>query len=313
MSLIKYNSKSKIKPFGFRNMGVTCYFNSLIQSLLSCTSFVDVLYNDKKKYMNHPITNLFIQTIDMVNSGNTTGIEEMSPKIWSTMIAVLSKLGKTDMLGISSGQQCSGEAFDCLMYTIDEFKDIQNLFIHRYKTVQRCFDCNEWISEVNSIENIVRVPPDLKYQQLDKFNECIVDQINDCDNEMNKLILRQIDYVDKDRICPLCKTKGEKLQVSCLVMAREIIIVLAKKFSNNLTKINIYTDFPEYMSFNGKNNKKLKYKAVSQIEHAGNLNGGHYWTISKRDDGWYILNDTSVESGEFKPTNNTYMVFYHLV
>ena len=41
MDLTKYNEELCINPVGFVNNGVICYFNSMLQSLLSCTSFIE--------------------------------------------------------------------------------------------------------------------------------------------------------------------------------------------------------------------------------------------------------------------------------
>ena len=94
-------------------------------------------------------------------------------------------------------------------------------------------------------------------------------------------------------------------------MAPEILIVLSKKY-NSKSKLNTFTEFTQFIEFNGTNGA-LKYEAVSQIEHSGGMNGGHYWCVSKRNDGWYYLNDSSYVKKEFSVTNNTYIVFYHIV
>ena len=62
-TLIPYNAGSNLLPFGFRNLGVTCYFNALVQSLLSCTSFMEEIMQDKKKYKTNPVSNTLIEII----------------------------------------------------------------------------------------------------------------------------------------------------------------------------------------------------------------------------------------------------------
>ena len=48
MTKVKDN-KPEICPFGFKNIGYTCYFNSLMQALLSCHSFLDCMSHIKKQ------------------------------------------------------------------------------------------------------------------------------------------------------------------------------------------------------------------------------------------------------------------------
>ena len=129
---------------------------------------------------------------------------------------------------------------------------------------------------------------------------------------MNKFLARQYGYVDKFFKCPKCTRLGEKYRIDHLVMSPEILVVLSKKYVA-YNKLDVYTEFPKTMEFNGKNNIILKYEAVSQIEHIGNLNSGHYWAISRRPDGWSSLNDNQFTKYEFNPTKNTYIVFYHLM
>ena len=128
---------------------------------------------------------------------------------------------------------------------------------------------------------------------------------------MNKFLVKQAGYIDKDFKCPNCKKAGEKYNINCLVMVPEVLVVLSKKYERG-RKLDKYTNFPKKLIFKGKNGRPLIYEAISQIEHSGNLNGGHYWAVSRRNIGWYNLNDNSFNKAEFMPTNNTYIVFYHM-
>ena len=310
-NLIRYNPKFELNPVGFHNKGATCYFNAMIQSLLSCTSFISVIVSDKKKYNENPITKAFI---DIIENSKTkpNSVYMISSNIWDIMMDILSKKNKSNMFMQLSGQQCAREGFHYLLDSIDSLRDIQNLFIHRYNTLIKCFDCDKCVSDVKRVNNLFEVQPELKNEQIDKFKKYHNGDIDPDGNIlMDRFLEKQFGYVDKDFICPKCKMKGEKLTVDCLVMVPEILVVLSKKYSNG-QKLDIYTNFPEYMEFTSNTENRLKYSAVSQIEHAGGLNGGHYWAICKRAGGWYNLNDSSISPGEFKPTNNTYMVFYHL-
>lgn len=311
MELVKYNEKYELPPFGFNNMGATCYFNAMLQSLLSCTSFTEELLNNKKIYEKHPVTKRILEAIILAQSESTNGIESISPKIWKEMVVYLCQKRKVSLNEILVGQQCAREGFHCLMDSLDEFNNIQNIFMHRYKTLVRCFDCDKWVSDVDSMYSIFEVQPDLKNEQLAKFKQ-YDEKSSDEPVKMNEFLSKQTSYVDKDFICPSCKNKGEKYNMHCLVMVPEVLVVLSKKYASG-RKLNVFTNFPSQLVFNGKNNKKLLYNAVSQIEHSGGLNGGHYWAISKRNNGWYTLNDNGVTPAKFAPTNNTYIVFYHLV
>jgi ubiquitin C-terminal hydrolase len=321
MSLINYNIDMEFSPFGFANMGATCYFNAMLQSLLSCTSFTQELLHNKNssKYNKNPITKKLIELIELAISLKVAEsddqkihirglLEQCSQNIWKEMVTFLCKKNKINIRDFLVGQQCAREGFHCLMDTMENFDSIQNIFLHRYKNMIHCLDCHKWVSTVESIYSLFEVQPDLKTEQLDRFKKYDIDQTQD----MNKFLTKQTGYVDKFYICPECKKDGEKYNVNCLVMVPEVLVVLSKKYTAN-RKLDVHTNFPKKLEFSEKGGNNLIYEAVSQIEHTGGLNGGHYWSISRRNNGWYKLNDNRVSKSEFAPTKNTYIVFYHKI
>ena len=405
MNLVKYNSEFGVNPVGFNNNGVICYFNSVLQSLLSCTSFVEKIENNTDTnnpmikflkellYLHTELNKLLSQqkvelqrkvelqqkvelqrkvelqqkvdsqqanlsenadaenadaenaSVENANIGNEDAenvsignpevndkdasddsindvkdkIQNMSILLWKVMVLVNKKKNKDFSF---NGQQCASEGFNHLLGSIDEFSGIKNLFMHRYNTNLYCFDCSKWVSSVNNVSNVFVVNPELYMHQLDEFKQFdtkennIFNELYNIDNlsKLNKYIIKQNSFVDKDYKCPKCNKKGEKYKLNYLVMIPEILVIMSKKYDNNLRKKEVLTEFPETLVFSGNNNNILTYTAVSQIEHSGNLNSGHYWSISKRRDGkWYMLNDSSVSESEFSPTKKTYMVFYHIV
>ena len=331
MSLVPYDIETEFTPFGFNNLGATCYFNAMLQSLLSCTSFTsELLKNEEnKKYNENPVARKLIELIKAALSLKESisdnhqehliklNISNLSPDIWKEMVMFLCKKNGVKIQQFMAGQQCAGEGFHCLLESLDNCNAIQNIFLHRYKFMIYCDDCNKCVSTVDSMNNLFEVQPDLKTEQLEKFKRydkvCLEANSEYNNQEMNMFLAKQSGYVDKFYICPECKKDGEKYKISYLVMVPEVLVILSKKYTSE-RKLHINTEFPKTLEFAGlDSNTKLKYEAVSQIEHSGSLESGHYWAISRRNNGWYKLNDNSVTKSEFNPTENTYIVFYHLV
>jgi ubiquitin C-terminal hydrolase len=326
MSLVVYNNKLELDAFGFNNLGATCYFNAMLQSLLSCTSFAENLLQNKDddEYTKNPVTRKLVELIELAllmksDDPNKQRLEEnntriknllrdFSPEIWKSMVMCLCKKNNINIGEFMVGQQCAREGFHCLMDVMENLEDIQNIFLHRYKNMIHCFDCNKWVSDVESMYSLFEVQANLKTEQLDRFKKYDSIEIQD----MNDFLIKQTGYVDKFYICPECKHGGEKYNINTLVMVPEVLVVLTKKYKTG-SKLDIYTNFPKTLEFDKDGDSTLKYEAVSQIEHIGGMNGGHYWSISRRNGGWYKLDDNSVSESEFLPTKHTYIVFYHLI
>jgi ubiquitin C-terminal hydrolase len=348
-SLIPYNKSSALPPFGFNNLGATCYFNAVLQSLLSCTSFIDELLqkNNRNIYNKNPVAKLIIELIEtaiyyedlqtlkkfdkftesvddvsqkIINKfteslddpsiiativDTKAKLNNYSPQIWHQMVNNLCHVKKIPVQSFMQGQQCAGEGYNYLLESMEELNIIQNLFIHRYKSLIHCFTCDKWVSNVDCIYNIFDVEPNLQSEQIEQFRHYHIQTAN-----MNEFLSKQTGYVDKDYICPECKGSGEKYRMTVLVMVPEILVVMSKKYTVD-QKLDVYTEFPEQMVFKGNNNNMI-YDAVAQIEHSGGKNGGHYWAICKRKNGWFNINDVTVTPSTFQPTKNTYIVFYHL-
>ena len=302
MSLIPYNPSLELYPNGFKNLGATCYFNAVLQAMLSCTSFIDTILKLKTE---DPIIKALSEFIYFnKDNKNIDVLHKYSPHIWQQMIKKLCKNKNISPQSFMRGQQCAGEGFHYLLESMEEFTDIQNLFLHRYKSLIHCFDCNKWVSEVECMYSLFEVEPNLKSEQLEQFQEFHKEAQN-----MHEFLSKQDSYVE-DFICSKCKSRNPKYRVNMLVMVPEILVVMAKKYDKT-AKLDIHTNFPEILTFKG-NNGILKYNAVAQVEHVGEKQGGHYWAICKRNNGWFNINDMTVTSSKFQPTKNTYIVFYHL-
>ena len=318
MDLRKYNADKELEPRGFINLGFTCYYNSLLQSLLSCTSLVEEFLNNQNYYQNHD--NLMCRLLEKLireshdNPENVEEIGKLSPITWKGMINTLAK-ESPEIAKFAMGQQCTVEGFNLLLQTLEKEQDIQNLFLHRRCNKLYCSKCNKWCSNVDEMSTLFEIEPEFKLQQLDQFKN--LDKHYGKKRDLNTFLLNQNSYVDENHICTLCEHRGTKFRHSQLVMIPEILFVMSKKYkysqSTGGIKLNTYTDFPKVLEFKGKSDLSLRYEAIAQIEHSGGLNGGHYWAICKRKNGWFCLNDMSVSPAEFKPTNNIYVVLYHIV
>ena len=141
--MISFNAKSIPQPHGFPNPhGIRCYWNSALQSLLSCSAFIETangtyiepVLNDSEKLYNK-----------MVNKLYSDGKSGKSGK------------SKEYLLEFIREQRCAAEAIGNLLESIDNYKDLVNIFLHKYVRIIKCPDCKQIISNKESFNNLFEI------------------------------------------------------------------------------------------------------------------------------------------------------------
>jgi ubiquitin C-terminal hydrolase len=264
-------------PQGFVNPGANCYFNSLLQGLMSCPSIYQVLSanRDKQHIKSNRLAQNLITLMDATMAGQS--IYDMCLPIWRDIIAI--SQNSTSRVKMDSGQQDANEGLMMFFDAMEHIPEVRRLFEHRHSIAAQCSNCKETVINRREVNCVFEVQQDLKMAQLEKFKD--IDKFYNTPMHLNQFLKQQNSYLDAAHLCDKCGNKE-------------------------------LTPFPaklEFMCRNGR--EKYIYGLVAQIEHSGSMEGGHYWAICLRKSGWFNLNDSSVSSSEPGPTVNTYMVFYH--
>lgn len=301
--LLPYNPKYVPTGQGFVNLGATCYFNSILQCILSCPSIYEVLngIRDTERIKTNTFARYLLALWDAAIRGEP--IFDKCIPVWRYIIAISQKQANRVQMGM--GQQDSHEGFMMFLDAIETIPEVRRLFEHRHQIQIFCETCQEYVSNIRETNLVFEVQANLKSEQLTKFKN--VDEFYDTSMKLNDFLRKQNGYVDKDHQCSKCNQRSERFKTVSLTMVPEIIPILLKKYQDK-----VLTDFPSKLHFNSKgSNKKLEYILVAQSEHSGSAAGGHYWAICQRSDGWKNLNDSSVSPANPGPTLESYMIFYH--
>jgi ubiquitin C-terminal hydrolase len=287
--MFEYNSELVPRnQNGLNNSGATCYLNSLIQALLSCSQFNKIILDSKdtleKTDIGRHLYNVVYSSINNLNNFGMSSINLQRQLVMSRKI--------------NPGQQCSIEAVNAIFDTIN-LKKIDNLFTHRYRCCVICKKCDK-DSYINKIKDNHSIVDECMFVKISKPIDSI--------EQFKKYLHSHIDQLGVN--CKECNT--ELVRLYYLTMLPSIIIVAFNKYSNPKPK-HIYPH--EFNIKSSTPNKLMNYIQVAQIEHHGIFNanggGGHYIARALRNGKVYLFNDNSVQESQFNITENAYILIYH--
>ncbi len=173
-------------PAGLYNTGSICYFNSLLQVLISCTS----LHTWKSRSQNK-LEDAFEEFIT-----NSISLDPMS----STKLLNILKLYCPNF---GNGQESASEALVLLLNTINN-TELNNMFIHRFKYIIQCTNCS-YKTEIVKDHSMI-------------FELFHINEVNEHNMSNYKTLL-------SDYKCDKCNKLGA-VKKSKLTMLPEIIICL---------------------------------------------------------------------------------------
>jgi ubiquitin C-terminal hydrolase len=279
-------------PYGLNNTGAICYFNSLLQCLLSATAISSMLLK-----LGHFPQNMFGTPINeflKLSHGNNPF---QSAAVLQALLRWMNSEKKPAQNFI--GQASTSEGLIYLM----EALHVDNIIMHRQLRYVTCGLCRRK-GESRREESI----------HVELFDHD-VGKINSPEQFAAYLMKRTTKLPDFK--CDHCEqSNANTTQTELLTMVSEIIVVLFNKYSETIgtnyaaiPKSNVMY-CPEHFTLPG--DTPLEYVQVGQARHAGSLTGGHYWAVVRRNGVYYTANDMQIQPCELDQSSTTYMVVYAL-
>lgn len=321
------------EPKGFHNTGVICHFNSLLQALLACTSAARAVLRNRG-FFARTMTGRGLHTLywhavpaetraqievearnDKVPgaegsgpllSNDTGGFEGLSSLVLRMLVTDLRM--KRPGFAFGPNQESASEGLILLIDMTDVggiLNPLAEVFYHRYRATVLCRTCKKQSDPVTEI-----------CVQVKMFGRPATNP-----EEFAERVCTHYSPLEDYRCEQDCAKKAvpgkpepdKALRVYQLELLPEIVVCVFNAYMRARDP-NARPYFPPEFRVPGADGNALVYREVAQVEHFGNLNGGHYVSQALRaGERETAFNDNSVSPGRFGPESGgfPYLVFYH--
>lgn len=198
----------------------------------------------------------------------------------------------------------------------NDFSMFVKNFYYYMLTCVECNNCGNILYDVSPNDIMcVNLPDDWQRNTNLTLDECIADYFK----------VEAIEYK-----CEKCGNFTNNRQDKKLLTRPKTIIIKIKRYTqmgSSLYKVNKLIEYPNILELTKYlcSGEEGKYELYGVINHAGIMNGGHYYSFirdysvvngnGKFSDGWMLCNDTQVahiSEKEAMNSKNAYLLFYHI-
>ena len=338
---LKFEKYKKRGLTGLGNLGNTCFMNSALQCLSHCYELSEFLEKGEyKNILNKKPDSLILLEWDKLRTMMWSENCVISPGGFVTSIQKVAKLKDKE---IFTGY-AQNDLTEFIIFLIDCFhtailREVEmtikgKVITNKDKLAEKCFEMmkmmyrKEYSEFLNMFYGIhvssickmdgdaVSIKPEPFFMLHLPIPEKRIPSIYDCFVEYTKNEKMEGDNMyyneDEDR-------KHEAIKRFEFWNLPQILIIVLKRFSNNIKKNQKKVTFPladlDLSKFViGYNNLSYKYDLFGVCNHGGSVFGGHYTAFVKNaNNKWYHFNDTIIsEVGDSNKivSNKAYCFFY---
>jgi ubiquitin C-terminal hydrolase len=285
---------NKIKN-GLNNLGNTCFFNSTLQLLYQCT------FLNKLLITNHFEGNLINRYKIFINEYSSIDNSTITPlNIIRLVSTSLDRNGSSQ----EDAEQYLNYIIDTIITELHTYADIHNLKIaNKNLTLKFLIDniltirIRKTISCTNCNYKSISIENENKLYLSINNDQTLVDLII---NYMNE----QLDSDNKYK-CDKCNQSTNAQIDREIIQCPKYLIITLKRYTNLDTKIDTQVDINDTITISTN-----KYELRGFIYHSGITNGGHYVYFGKREDKWFLFNDSQVSQVSMHDINNVSKLAY---
>ena len=308
-----YGPKNNCKT-GLRNLGNTCFMNSIIQCLVNTNVLTDRL------------ASLFNKNTNMKVKGMANELHYLSMIIRSKDFRSISPFDfkrEFDASNPSFLRSRQHDAHEALINILDHVelelrqldsndKSIEDIFDGQMKRKITCTNtsCQDVAEPIDTFRYLhVEVPGNRR-----KARESGRKSLDKC------IELEMRDEIMEEKRCKKCHDSTEARKTTTISKLPEILIIQLKRFSFDglwSNKIHTPIDCPLELDM-GKYTKDKQglYQLYGMVDHCGGSSSGHYTATCKDPESrktWYCYNDDQTSAGIDEndlSTKHAYILFY---
>ena len=332
-------SSIEINPArGLKNLGNTCFMNSVIQCLSHTLPLRQLYVSDEYKlYINNnrgDLSNAFKHV--MVNLWNTTSSDSVSPYSLKRQVGIAApifsdnnqhdaheflrfllnelheEINRASEEGRKSPDDNETLKEACARHLSWEDSRISQLFSGMLRSDVCCSVCNNQSTAYIPFMDLSLPIPERNELSCSYYEQPI--HLADC----LKMITTEETLMEEERpYCNTCRdlTTSTKQLIICTLP--KFLVIQLKRFSYYPTRTKLSTPlrFDDTWRLKDSSNSTHTYSLYGIACHSGSLYGGHYIAYCKYSRVWRCLNDsrTSIVSWEHVRNQEAYILFYEVI
>ena len=297
------------KPIGLKNLGNSCYMNSVLQVLAHTDDFKEYFlknnFHKEQKPLSFALKNFLKEYLENKDN-NYFALRELHNAIKKQY-----KTQSTSEMKFANGYQHDPEEF--LSMFLDslklENKKWNNIFKGEETILDTCKNCKDESQNENEFKILSLGIKDDDLEKIES-HEMEEDCCNCCDCccVYYKTALKHLldNYTREEEIeanCGRCNKNTNKKKIIRISFLPKYLILQLNVFYEYHS---VFIKIPEELNLGEyctkQNNVNFDYTLYGIVRHHGNMLGGHYTAAIKDGDDWYICDDKTV-----KKVNNPFL------
>ena len=289
------------KPIGLKNLGNSCYMNSVLQVLAHTDDFKEYFlknnFHKEQKPLSFALKNFLKEYLENKDN-NYFALRELHNAIKKQY-----KTQSTSEMKFANGYQHDPEEF--LSMFLDslklENKKWNNIFKGEETILDTCKNCKDESQKENEFKILSLGIKDDDLEKIES-HEMEEDCCNCCDCccVYYKTALKHLldNYTREEEIeanCGRCNNNTNKIRTTKISFLPKYLILQLKiyEYHSVFIKIPEELNLEEYCT--EQENVNFDYTLYGIVRHHGNMLGGHYTAAIKEGNDWYICDDKTVE------------------